>query len=873
MRSTAYQSALVPEVRVFALNTLVLLPLFLGTVARAYTPLIRNGKQLKWSTKEISYYVNPSGSGIPTEQLIGAIENSFRSWSETGAGLAFHFAGLTDAKHKINDGKNIIFWDVEREWVPADALARALPTWDSETGEILDVDIGFNNRDGIFLPIPSLCAGGFPNYIINPSGLPLIWNIGQQHPRYGSVNLIFDDFLADVQATATHEIGHLLGLDHSAVPEASMSTVFQTPSIYCTTTQALLKTDDIEGIQFLYASATPPNQPPTAGFSMSYGGQIKTEGQTLDVTVPAGEIAFVSFSGARSSDPDGTVVTWEWKSNGTRIPNANFTGNSFTFGFGAGTHVITLIVKDSLGLSSAVAQGILVVAETAPADLTLSKTDSPDPVTSGGTITYTLTVQNIGGSPAQNVSLTDFLPASDLSPSCSTTGGTCSAAGATVTAQIGALATGGIATVTITIRAPITLTPISIGNTASVSTTSPELNTANNQAAASTTVLPLNSLNPMLFYDPAISNASFGEPVIDSQGRLLVVSSHFNNICGFGFCGTRLHSIAPTGSPNWQVPNDASFISSDSLASRGLAVGPNDEVYLQGARNTLFAYDSAGNAVSSLWPATIVPTGASGTVFFKGGTVVDLRDGTVYLKAGVTQSFSTFPTVVVALNPDGTEKWRKDYPDDPATGYGLVQGPVRDLYTIITNRALPHRFVSLDHGSGNQACETPATAFFGSLVAGLEGVFTSFHSDITAWDANCVSQLIFTSPRGDVELRVFGQAKIFGMDYPVSPFDATQVRLLAVSKEGGYLWRNSEIVVPHALGNPIRAIKNDVLYVLGQHLTDGNRPKLFLVDANSGQILNSIGTSGLCESCGVAVSQNGTIYLNDLNSTRIYKLN
>jgi hypothetical protein len=76
----------------------------------------------------------------------------------------------------------------------------------------------------------------------------------------------------------------------------------------------------------------------------------------------------------------------------------------------------------------------------------------------------------------------------------------------------------------------------------------------------------------------------------------------------------------------------------------------------------------------------------------------------------------------------------------------------------------------------------------------------------------------------------------------------------------------------HAVGNPIRAIKNNILYVLGQHLADGNKPKLFVLDAVSGDILNSIETTPVCNSCGVAVATDGTIYLNDLNSTKIYKL-
>src|SRR5207245_9911066 len=45
------------------------------------------------------------------------------------------------------------------------------------------------------------------------------------------------------------------------------------------------------------------------------------------------------------------------------------------------------------------------------ADLSVTKTDSPDPASAGGNLTYTLTVTNGGASDAISVTLTDPLPA------------------------------------------------------------------------------------------------------------------------------------------------------------------------------------------------------------------------------------------------------------------------------------------------------------------------------------------------------------------------------------------------------------------------------------------------------------------------------
>jgi len=64
------------------------------------------------------------------------------------------------------------------------------------------------------------------------------------------------------------------------------------------------------------------NQPPTAGCLMASGNQSATEGQILNLTVPIGGTANVSFAAGRSSDPDGTIVGWEWRLNGILVSTA-----------------------------------------------------------------------------------------------------------------------------------------------------------------------------------------------------------------------------------------------------------------------------------------------------------------------------------------------------------------------------------------------------------------------------------------------------------------------------------------------------------------------------------------------------------------------
>src|SRR5439155_792539 len=122
------------------------------------------------------------------------------------------------------------------------------------------------------------------------------------------------------------------------------------------------------------------------------------------------------------------------------------------------------------------------------ADLSITKSDAPDPVSAGGTLTYTLTVSNGGPSTATSVSVTDTLPAGVTFQSATGTGWTCSGTNASVTCTRASLApTGGTpSTITIVVTAPNEGGTIT--NTAAVSAATSDPNPANNTATASTTV-------------------------------------------------------------------------------------------------------------------------------------------------------------------------------------------------------------------------------------------------------------------------------------------------------------------------------------------------------------------------------------------------
>jgi uncharacterized repeat protein (TIGR01451 family) len=125
-------------------------------------------------------------------------------------------------------------------------------------------------------------------------------------------------------------------------------------------------------------------------------------------------------------------------------------------------------------------------ASIPPADMGVTKLDTPDPVAVGSNITYTMVATNHGPGHAPDAALSDVLPAGVTFVSASTTLGSCSFAAGTVRCSFGTLAVGQSATVTLVVRADQAGTTV---NTAGVSTSVSDPNVANNQIATAVTTV------------------------------------------------------------------------------------------------------------------------------------------------------------------------------------------------------------------------------------------------------------------------------------------------------------------------------------------------------------------------------------------------
>jgi hypothetical protein len=184
---------------------------------------------LSWGEFPVRYFVTDGGApGVTSQQLQAAIERAFGTWSGIeGADVSGQFVGFTPALPRLEDGMNVLGFEDRSE--QDRVLGSTSFLIDTEDGRIVESDIFFNSA------FPWSVAGG---------------------GETGSF---------DLESIALHEIGHMLGLGHSAIGEteirpggrrviATEAVMFPIAFSPGNTQGRRLRPDDIAGIIDIYGT-------------------------------------------------------------------------------------------------------------------------------------------------------------------------------------------------------------------------------------------------------------------------------------------------------------------------------------------------------------------------------------------------------------------------------------------------------------------------------------------------------------------------------------------------------------------------------------------------------------------------------------------
>src|SRR5438093_76531 len=284
----------------------------------------------------------------------------------------------------------------------------------------------------------------------------------------------------------------------------------------------------------LSASMTDAPDPVGAGANLTYtiaytnSGATGATGVVITDTVPA-NTTFVSATAGGTLATG--VVTWSVGNLAAGASGSVQMVVRVASPLANGTSITNSTYNIDSNETSPVSGASVSTAVTSAPILTVSKTDSPDPVAAGGNLTYTLSYSNTGNANATGVVLTDTVPANTTFVSA-TAGGTL--ASGVVTWSPGNLAAGASGSVQMVVRVA---SPLANGTSITNGTYGIDSNetTAVNGAAVSTTVTSA----PLL----AVSKTDSPDPV--AAGGSLTYTLSYSNTGNANATGVVLTDTVP----------------------------------------------------------------------------------------------------------------------------------------------------------------------------------------------------------------------------------------------------------------------------------------------------------------------------------------
>jgi len=305
------------------------------------------------------------------------------------------------------------------------------------------------------------------------------------------------------------------GYDITLAFRNSFSLASLASTVYTTVTRfgsrlpdlSVTKTDSPDPVNF--------GSPLTYTINVSNGGNGDVSGVVVRDTLPSGFTDITTtVSGGFTAAVVGDVVTFSGGSLAQGASTALTIQGTPTLPLNGGTLTNTVIVDPDNLIGELTETNNTATASTTfigppRPDLTVSQTDSPDPVLIGNTLTYSIRVSNIGTGSATGVVLQDTFPSSLTNVTATTAAGfTAQQTGNVFTFSGGTLAVGAIAD--FTIQGTVSNGVQNISNTAVVdpANTIVELDETNNSSQENTVV----SFNPNASPSPSPSSTPINDP-------------------------------------------------------------------------------------------------------------------------------------------------------------------------------------------------------------------------------------------------------------------------------------------------------------------------------------------------------------------------
>ncbi len=340
------------------------------------------------------------------------------------------------------------------------------------------------------------------------------------------------------------------------------------------------------------------------------------------------------------------------------------------------------------------------------ADLAVTKTDSPDPVTAGQNITYTINFTNNGPSDAQTVTVTDAVPANTTFVSATVTTGSgwstsAPAVGGTgnVVFSKATVAAGETAVFTVVVKVnATTANGATITNTATAASATTDPTPGNNSATATTTV--------QTSADLAITKTDSPDPVV--AGNNITYTINFTN---------NGPSDAQTVTVTDAVPANTTFVSATVTTGSGWSTSAPA---VGGTGNVVFSKGTVAAGETAVF--TVVVNVNSATA---GGTVISNTATAASATSDPTpaNNFSTATTTVQAVADLAVTK--SDSPDPVIAGNNITytinfanNGPSQATTVAVTD-AVPANttFVSATVTTGSGwSTSAPAVGGTGNVV-------------------------------------------------------------------------------------------------------------------------------------------------------------